>query len=93
VVRSRRVLAAVLAGLVAFGPAACDETPADPTPAPASAGGDLQGFVDCLASNGVTLPEPGMGNAAAGDDVTPQGVDPATWAAAQAACAGTLPAG
>lgn len=55
----------------------------DPQPAPSSPGSEHGSYANCLSAHGVSSPPAGP--------AAPPGVDPATWAAAQQACADMAP--
>lgn len=98
--RATTAVAATTGGLLLLAVTACSNSVAPPAsistaPASAAASGaagppDVAAYRDCMASNGVTVPNMEQGPPPSG---LPIGVDKATFDAAQAACASLAPHG
>ncbi len=98
--RATTAVAATTGGLLLLAVTACSNSVAPPAsistaPASAAASGaagppDVAAYRDCMASNGVTMPDLQQGPPPSG---LPQDIDQATFDAAQTACARLAPHG
>ena len=98
--RATTAVAATTGGLLLLAVTACSNSVAPPAsistaPASAAASGaagppDVAAYRDCMASNGVTMPDLQQGPPPSS---LPQGIDQATFDAAQTACASLAPHG